>query len=89
MNKEIQQAIENKQRRIDRAIDIKQKSIAYFNSVNSAISLIAVIRGKKEAIDTGNITNDLIKLRDWFYQQWQEWYLDSIEPEKNNEELPL
>lgn len=76
----IDQAIENKNKRIDTAIEKREKSIAYFNSINSAISLLgekAKFGGKSE---DETVKKFLIEWRDWFYKQWQEWYLDNIIP---------
>jgi len=79
-NEIIGKRIKEKQARIDKAINIREKSIAYFNSVNSAIEL-AKFKAKKT---DGNekIQQKLLEWRDWFYQQWQEWYLDEVMPEK-------
>jgi len=79
-NEIIEKRIKEKQARIDKAINIREKSIAYFNSVNSAIEL-AKFNAKKT---DGNekIQQKLLEWRDWFYQQWQEWYLDEVIPEK-------
>ena len=79
-NEIIGKRIKEKQARIDKAINIREKSIAYFNSVNSAIEL-AKFNAKKT---DGNekIQQKLLEWRDWFYQQWQEWYLDEVIPEK-------
>ena len=70
-DKIIEQRMEKKQERINRAIANKEKSIAYFNSVNSAISLLGGKANKKS----------IIKWRDWFYKIWQEWYLENMEIE--------
>ena len=79
-NEIIGKRIKEKQARIDKAINIREKSIAYFNSVNSAIEL-AKFKAKKT---DGNekIQQKLLEWRNWFYQQWQEWYLDEVIPEK-------
>ena len=79
-NEIIEKRIKEKQARIDKAINIREKSIAYFNSVNSALEL-AKFKAKKT---DGNekIQQKLLEWRNWFYQQWQEWYLDEVIPEK-------
>lgn len=69
---------EEKQSRIDRAINMKEKSIAYFNSVNSAISLVAPYKGMTEK----EMKEDLIIWRNWFFEQWQEWYIEQTEVPK-------
>ena len=69
---------EEKQQRIEKAISQRERSIAYFNSVNSAISLLgekAKFGGNKE---DKIVKEFLIKWRDWFYSQWRDWYMDTI-----------
>mgnify|MGYP001612641632 CR=1 FL=1 len=73
--KRIERLYKDKIQRIDRAIASKEKSIAYMNSVNSAIQ-----------VQTGNKFNwkQFVKDRNKFYELWQEWYLENmaIEPKK-------
>ena len=70
---------EEKQQRIDKAISQRDKSIAYFNSVNSAISLFGEIMGEPNTIIKAEDLQKEIKYwRDWFYSQWQEWYIESM-----------
>jgi len=73
-----QDMFEEKQKNIERSLSQTQKSIAYFNSLNSAIALLGNKATKK----------NLIKWRDWFYQIWREWYLLNmkIEPKKLTKE---
>ena len=78
MNKEIQDAIKNKQARIDKAISIKEKSISYMNSVNASIS-----KQQGQKWDWELFVQD----RDKFIELWREWYLENIEPENNKEEI--
>jgi len=70
-----------KQQRIDRAINMREKQIAYFNSVNSAIAK------QKEGWDWDTFIID----RDKFIELWQEWYLENVEPKepKENNEKPF
>jgi len=79
-NEIIGKRIKEKQARIDKAINIREKSIAYFNSVNSALELAKFKAKKKDGNE--KIQQKLLEWRDWFYQQWQEWYLDEVMPEK-------
>lgn len=75
----IEKAIKEKQERINKAIASREKSIAYFNSVNSAIALVertSQARSQKE------LKGDIQYWRDWFYQQWQEWYLENMPIER-------
>ena len=66
--------MKEKQARIDKAIAMKEKSIAYFNSVNAAISLLAQnIEGKIEAEE---MKKSLVYWRDWFFSQWRAWYME-------------
>lgn len=68
-----------KQQRIDRAINMREKQIAYFNSVNSAIAK------QKEGWDWDMFKND----RDKFIGLWQEFYLENIQLEEDNNEKPF
>ena len=56
---------QEKQDRIDKAIGNRDKSIAYFNSLNAAIQ----ITQKKD---------EIVEWRNWFYQQWKVWHLKSV-----------
>ena len=70
--------MKEKQARIDKAIAMKEKSIAYFNSVNAAISLLAQnIEGKIEAEE---MKKSLVYWRDWFFSQWRAWYMEETTP---------
>ena len=62
-----------KQENIERAINQREKSIAFFNSVNSAIQIT-----EKSLKSPARVKKDLICWRDWFYEQWQEWYLNNL-----------
>jgi len=63
----------DKQKRIDKAISSREKSIAYFNSVNSAIALV----GERYKQPTKN-KQAIIYWRDWFYDQWRDWYMEGV-----------
>lgn len=71
-----------KQKNIRDRCNLKDKQIAYFNSVNAAISLLGE-KATKEKI---------IEWRSWFYCQWEIWYEKtnpaplSFEEEKQGEE---
>ena len=70
---------EEKQERIDKAINSREKSIAYFNSVNAAIELVKTRYGMKISDNkTEELEKFIITWRDWFYSQWQEWYLSTL-----------
>ncbi|OGT23780.1 MAG: hypothetical protein A2W47_04330 [Gammaproteobacteria bacterium RIFCSPHIGHO2_12_38_15] len=71
----IEKRIKEKQKRIDAAIASREKSIAYFNSLNAAISLLAA------TIKEGTILDPKAFIQEWrdtFYQLWQEWYLENM-----------
>lgn len=77
MRKSVSQMFEEKQERITSRIAIKDRSIAYFNSLNAAIS----------RCPTGTL-EEIIKWRDDFYKEWETWYsnlLIEIEKEKNHQ----
>ena len=63
----IGQRMEEKQGRIDKAIENKNKQIAYFNSVNSAIA-----RNPEGSL------KDILKWRDDFIDAWRAWSLDNM-----------
>ena len=73
--KSIEQFVVEKQKRIDKAIASKEKSIAYMNSVNSAIALI---KDNYKNLDEADMKAEIVKWRDYFYQLWQEWYLSAM-----------
>ena len=86
-----QDMFEERQKAIKKAINQKEKGIAYFNSLNASISLLAP---KLAAIEGGVPTEDMktniIEWRDWFYGQWQNWYIETNELDvKDTEEMPL
>ena len=69
-----------KQARINRAISAKEKSIAYMNSVNSSIEMLKAMR---MACPKGDYSpeaerNFILTWRNWFYEQWQEWYMKNM-----------
>jgi len=66
-----QQMFEEKQQSIKKAIAQKEKSIAFFNSVNATIALLGN-KATKKKIQTW---------RDWFYQEWMDWAISNIVPE--------
>ena len=47
---------------------VKDKQIAYFNSVNAAVELVKGKASKEE----------IREWRDWFYEEWQKFYLKEI-----------
>jgi len=76
-----------KQERIDKAINQREKSIAYFNSVNAAIEMYRMINTDIEAIDEDQ-HKVIVKWRDWFYSQWQEWYLATMPKDHWTKDIP-
>jgi hypothetical protein len=72
---------EERDKKIERRCSIKDKQIAYFNSVNAAINLVLGIKKSPNK-------DDIVKWRDWFYEEWQNWYIDNIpiEPTKVTKE---
>ena len=79
MNENIKEAMEIKQMRIDKAIDRKEKGIAYFNSLNSAISFHGV----------GSTLEEVFKTRDRFYQEWKNWYATNVLYEQSGDEIEI
>jgi len=65
-----------KQARIDKAIDRKEKQIAYFNSLNAAIQ-VATARLKKNA-DSDTWFGEIMSWREQFYMAWENWYKEEI-----------
>ena len=65
---DIQRNIEDKNRRIDKSIEIREKSIAFFNSVNSAIEMLKFLGGEKD------IKQELVAWREYFYAEWKLWH---------------
>ena len=82
-DKIIEKRIREKQKRIDKRISIKDRNIAYFNSLNSAISFLQATKGDKFDF------SELLKVRDQFYAEWEIWYqdlLNKIEEEEKKKE---
>ena len=50
----------------------KDKSIAYFNSLNAAVQMVKDLTIKKSE------EKAIIKWRDWFIERWQEWYFENM-----------
>lgn len=70
-------AEEKRQENMKELQDRKSDSIAYFNSVNSAITLIGQLgytqRDVREDDNGGALKNQIIFWRDWFLAQYKEW----------------
>lgn len=76
-----------RQKNIRKSQDIKNRNIAYFNSVNAAIEIISAKWKCGEVVDR----NDLVEWRDWFFSEWEKWQ-DAEGKQSNNgatQELPL
>jgi hypothetical protein len=71
--------METKAKNIEEAQNRKSESIAYFNSVNSAITMYRALRELGVAID--NPREEIIKWRDWFLSEYEKWNNDL--PTKN------
>ncbi len=82
INTQIKEAMDLKQSRIDKAIDKKEKQIAYFNSLNAAIAHWSKFPDAK--------VDDILLLRDKFYAEWKNWYAQNILDEQvGGEEIDL
>lgn len=71
---------ENESRRLSFEYQfLKDKQIAYFNSVNAAIELMKGLHTELVKIEgTKEFRGVLIEYRDWFYQEWSDWYMKNI-----------
>ena len=59
----------------------KDKQIAYFNSLNAAISFLnGLSESDKSHLSEKDYQENIMRWRDWFFEQWQNWYLDNIVP---------
>lgn len=67
---QIKQAQERKEAMILKAQDRKEESIAYFNSLNSAIALIKGNLPMETEEDIQTIKKNLIYWRDFFFNEW-------------------
>jgi hypothetical protein len=79
MDKNIKEAMDIKQKRIENAIDRKERGIAYFNSLNSAIAYCK----------QGTSIEEVLKIRDRFYQEWKNWYAINVLNEQIGDEVDL
>jgi len=53
----------------------KNRQIAYFNSVNAAISLFGTFSDiDKSHLTEEDIRENVVKWRDWFYKEWAKWH---------------
>ncbi len=75
----VAKAQERKAEYIKEAQDRKEDSIAYFNSVNSAISLL-------QALGANGMTNDSVQN---FIKTWREWFLKEHEVYKDGNNIPF
>ena len=66
---QLKKAMDWKARNISKAQDKKEKSIAFFNSVNAAISLVSGFG--KPSIEINEIKQGIIFWRDWFFSEWE------------------
>jgi len=86
IQKRIEKNMREKQKRIDKRIGIKDRNIAYFNSLNSAIAFCQAFL-KPDEVDFAKI----LEVKDHFYDEWEQWYeklLNKIEEqEKINEDI--
>ena len=69
MANQLSKAMDLKNTRIHKAMDRKERSIAYFNSVNSAIALVSGF--KIPPIQTEEIMSSIVFWRTWFFSEWE------------------
>jgi hypothetical protein len=67
MDKDIRDAQKYKAKYIAKAQDKKEESIAFFNSVNSAVNLLSKMDFYKNRED---LKEEIVFWRDWFYEEW-------------------
>jgi DNA gyrase/topoisomerase IV subunit A len=72
----IERRIKEKQERIEKAIDRKEKSIAFWCSTERAVEIVIGLAKKGEK--RVKLEKNISLWRDWFFKQWQEWYLENI-----------
>jgi len=72
----IQQRVKEKEQRIEKYVDRKEKQIAYFNSLNRAIQ-VALGRQKKWK-DMEELFGEIMTWREQFYQAWLNWFLSEF-----------
>jgi hypothetical protein len=86
MDKDIRDAQKYKANYISKAQDKKEESIAFFNSVNSAINLISgLISSGKIYCDNKSLESEIIYWRDWFYDEWAK--RNNVVEEKEKKEI--
>ena len=80
-----------KHERIKKAINHRDKQIAYFNSVNSAISLLngAPDTSKARVGGVEPLQEKIRFWREWFYQEWQNWYIETNELDQEDNIQPF
>lgn len=78
-----EQMFDIKQEKIDLRCNIKDKNIAFFNSINSAIQMTNAGKSIKDNKDQ-KWTDILVDWRNWFYHQWEMWYLRETTPQAIN-----
>jgi len=81
---QINEAMELKNKRIQKAISHRDQQICFFNATNNAIQMALA----DKSLSGGNKTyQELIKeWREWFIKEWQEWYLENYDLEEDNQE---
>ena len=83
MNNQQQQIKKNmdlKQKRIQSFQEKKDKSIAYFNSLNAAIQIVSSYNKKMEFTKAG--LRSVFVLRDIILEEWENWYINNIVPSR-------
>jgi len=66
----IKAAQERKEVMIEKAQERKSESIAYFNAINSAIALYAVMNERGDAKASQEF---IVEWRDWFLSEWEKY----------------
>jgi len=67
-----------KQKRINKAMDRKEKSIAWHNSSNVAAELIKSYPFSSKKTKKKKFQKVFTELRDLVYAEWQNWYLENV-----------
>lgn len=69
-----------KAKNIEKAQERKSESIAYFNSVNSAIAMLNT-RPVQIKLENGReLTEEIVAWRDWFLDQYEKWNNEPNQP---------
>lgn len=85
MSSGISKLMDKKAENIEKAQDRKHESIAYFNSLNTAIQFVSTFKDMFEINSAGDALDEVLHARDKFLVEWQKYEVG----DKTDKSLPF